>query len=360
MGNYREKKVKKVFKDPSWSKKFSKKLQGWSPCRAHVFAKNITASVPSISWIVPATNGTSWRNRVQTIWSTERGTKEKHSQEFHVNHFRSCLAIGRRNVHQVVHLKEVIPTGVVLPSHSQHIPLKHLEVRHELHPNLLVVCFELNSQLEPNGYNYSIAGRFFGLTVLLAWNSSQIQSRSNGKDYISYYHIWSIYLGTLMDVNNCPVGTFLSIGRSFWVWTEFTKIDGISETVQESSEKYMDGNRREKDGTQREMDGTTRNSNVSKRMRRKWCGRKKLKWTEFPTEFVWTKTFVHWSSRYINIHITSCLNLIFQGCRVFIMSLLWLAAKAAWSSKMVILLRILFQVISSSWDEKFRCWFKID
>ena len=213
---------------------------------------------------------------------------------------RSCLAIGRRNVHQVVHLKEeVIPTGVVLPSHSQHIPLKHLAVRHELHPNLLVVCFESNSQLEPNGYNYSIAGRFFGLTVLLAWNSSQIQSRSNGKDYISYYHIWSIYLGTLMDVNNCPVGTFLSIGRNFWVWTEFTKIDGISETVQESSEKYMDGNRREKDGTQREMDGITRNSKVSKRMRRKWCGRKKLKWTEFTTEFVWTKTFVHWSSRYI-------------------------------------------------------------
>ena len=78
----------------------------------------------------------------------------------------------------------------------------------------------------------------------------------------------------------------------------FTKIDGISETVQENSEKYMDGNRWEKDGTQREMDGTTRNSKVSKRMCRKWSGRKKLERTEFPTEFVWTKLFVHWSSRY--------------------------------------------------------------
>ena len=104
VGNYREKKAKKSREDASWSKKFSKKLleevwfgscasaiEGWSTCLACVFAKNITASVPSSLWIVPATNSTSWRNRVQTIWSTERGTTEKHSQEFHRNHWDRAL-----------------------------------------------------------------------------------------------------------------------------------------------------------------------------------------------------------------------------------------------------------------------------
>ena len=122
----------KIQVDPrsfQWS--FATVFEGWSTCLAHVFAKNMTASIPLSSWIVPATNGTSWRNRVQTIWSTERGTTEKHSQEFHRNHFTSCLAIGGGDVvHRVFHLREeVIPTGVVLPSHSQHIPSKKGWVR---------------------------------------------------------------------------------------------------------------------------------------------------------------------------------------------------------------------------------------
>ena len=36
-------------------------------------------------------------------------------------------------------------------------------------------------------------------------------------------------------------------------------------------------------------------------MCREWSGRKKHEWTEFPTESVWTKICVHWSSRYIYI-----------------------------------------------------------
>ena len=35
----------------------------------------------------------------------------------------------------------------------------------------------------------------------------------------------------------CPFQSFLAFGRNFWKRTEFVKISGISETVQENSEK---------------------------------------------------------------------------------------------------------------------------
>ncbi len=97
---------------------------------------------------------------------------------------------------------------------------------------------------------------------------------------------------------------FLSVSNFSGLWTEFLKMDGIYENIRnfwDSAGKFRKNiwteigrKRTELSGKWTEIPGTPKSA--------KGCvaseaDGKKHEWTEFPTESVWTKICVHWSSR---------------------------------------------------------------